>query len=312
MKLFQFFAYLIVSNYIFFEVSKKIFTKLKFYDLPDQQRKKQKGPVLKSGGFTIFWSCTLNILAATYMFDFKIDQKFFYIVILPSFLVLVIGFIDDLIKLSPFNRLTSVSIVAIFSWLQKDRLNLFSFEIINFIIYVGIFIFVVNSFNLFDNTDSALISVIFSINLFFLYYFWNFQNKNLLILTTIFLVSIIFFFKFNMSPARLYLGDSGAYFFGAFFLMFALETFNDPHNGINSSHIFSLILLFIIPAVDTLYVIYSRLNRGIHIFTAGRDHILHKLQEKSYSTNKILFFANTFIFLSLISLNNFNIIRFIE
>jgi UDP-GlcNAc:undecaprenyl-phosphate GlcNAc-1-phosphate transferase len=91
--------------------------------------------------------------------------------------------------------------------------------------------------------------------------------------------------------------------------MFALELFMGPSQKISIFHIFLLIFLFIIPAIDTLYVIHSRIKRRIHIFTAGRDHIMHQIIDKGISINKVLLLVNILNFLILVGLINSNVIK---
>ncbi|MED5528685.1 MAG: undecaprenyl/decaprenyl-phosphate alpha-N-acetylglucosaminyl 1-phosphate transferase, partial [Actinomycetota bacterium] len=39
----------------------------------------------------------------------------------------------------------------------------------------------------------------------------------------------------------------------------------------------------LLPLADTTYVTVTRLARGVHPFTAGRDHLSHRLQDRGYT-----------------------------
>jgi UDP-GlcNAc:undecaprenyl-phosphate GlcNAc-1-phosphate transferase len=85
----------------------------------------------------------------------------------------------------------------------------------------------------------------------------------------------------NWYPARVYMGDSGAYFLG--FLLAVLAIRLRPVDSPQAIGVVIAILLLLLPLVDTTYVVISRLRRGVPPFTAGRDHLSHVLQNRGAS-----------------------------
>ena len=77
------------------------------------------------------------------------------------------------------------------------------------------------------------------------------------------------------------MGDAGAYFLG--FLLAVLTIRLRPIEAPQVIGILIAILLMLLPIVDTTYVVISRLRRGVHPFTAGRDHLSHVLQARGAS-----------------------------
>jgi len=77
------------------------------------------------------------------------------------------------------------------------------------------------------------------------------------------------------------MGDSGAYFLG--FLLAVLAIRLRPVDSPQAIGVLIAILLLLLPLVDTSYVVISRLRRGVHPFTAGRDHLSHVLQNRGAS-----------------------------
>jgi UDP-GlcNAc:undecaprenyl-phosphate/decaprenyl-phosphate GlcNAc-1-phosphate transferase len=82
-------------------------------------------------------------------------------------------------------------------------------------------------------------------------------------------------FAFNISPARLFLGDSGAQTLG--FTLAAVAMIYTPHNLPQASSWFVPILVLGVPIFDTTLVVVSRLFRHRSIFQADRMHTYHRL-----------------------------------
>jgi len=80
---------------------------------------------------------------------------------------------------------------------------------------------------------------------------------------------------YNRSPARLFLGDSGAQTIG--FLLAAVSILYAPHEYPQTTSWFIPILVLGVPIFDTTLVVLSRVRRG-HPFYIGRlDHTYHRL-----------------------------------
>jgi UDP-GlcNAc:undecaprenyl-phosphate/decaprenyl-phosphate GlcNAc-1-phosphate transferase len=104
-------------------------------------------------------------------------------------------------------------------------------------------------------------------------------NQQLVSLMAIALAGVAAGFLFhNWFPARVYMGDSGAYFLG--FLLAILAVRLRPEGVPSWAGIAIALLLVALPIIDTFYVVSKRVMNGIHPFTAGRDHLSHRLQDK--------------------------------
>src|SRR4029079_12727964 len=91
--------------------------------------------------------------------------------------------------------------------------------------------------------------------------------------------ALIGFLKFNWSPSKIFMGDTGSQFLGVFLAstsMLFLWQFNEGNQGILQVKPFVLpALFFIIPIIDTTTVTVRRLLRGQSPFVGGKDHITH-------------------------------------
>jgi UDP-GlcNAc:undecaprenyl-phosphate GlcNAc-1-phosphate transferase len=80
---------------------------------------------------------------------------------------------------------------------------------------------------------------------------------------------------FNVSPARLFLGDSGAQTLG--FTLAAVAMIYTPHNLPQASSWFVPVFVLGIPIFDTSLVVASRLLHHRPVFHADRAHTYHRL-----------------------------------
>jgi UDP-GlcNAc:undecaprenyl-phosphate GlcNAc-1-phosphate transferase len=80
---------------------------------------------------------------------------------------------------------------------------------------------------------------------------------------------------YNITPARLFLGDSGAQALG--FLVASIAMAYTPVGLPPTTSWFVPILLLAIPIFDTTLVTVSRLRRKVPFYKANRDHTYHRL-----------------------------------
>jgi UDP-GlcNAc:undecaprenyl-phosphate GlcNAc-1-phosphate transferase len=82
-------------------------------------------------------------------------------------------------------------------------------------------------------------------------------------------------FFYNLTPARLFIGDSGAQTIG--FLLAVVAILYTPENYPQASSWFLPILVLGVPIFDTCLVVFSRLRRREPFYHAGRNHTYHRL-----------------------------------
>jgi UDP-GlcNAc:undecaprenyl-phosphate GlcNAc-1-phosphate transferase len=116
---------------------------------------------------------------------------------------------------------------------------------------------------------------------FFLFVTIDANQLHLTYISATLLGSCIGMFYFNTTPARTFLGDSGAQFLG--FMLATLAMAYTPPGLPQPSSWFVPILLLGIPIFDTTFVIISRLRRGLPFYKAGQDHVYHRLTQLGMS-----------------------------
>ncbi|MDZ7898039.1 MAG: MraY family glycosyltransferase [Arcicella sp.] len=140
-----------------------------------------------------------------------------------------------------------------------------------------------NSINMLDNMDGIVSSVsLVSLGLALMIIFSSgSQNLMDIILITAVAGALIGFLFFNWNPAKIYMGDTGSQFLGAFLSWVSIQYFwqfrDFSAGGIQVKQFLIPALAFIVPLIDTVTVTLRRLARGVSPFVGGRDHTTHHL-----------------------------------
>jgi UDP-GlcNAc:undecaprenyl-phosphate GlcNAc-1-phosphate transferase len=88
----------------------------------------------------------------------------------------------------------------------------------------------------------------------------------------------------NATPARFFLGDSGAQTIG--FLLAAIAILFTPGNRPPASSWFIPIMIMGVPIFDTTLVTLSRLRRRVPFYKAGNDHTYHRLVKAGFDSKR--------------------------
>jgi UDP-N-acetylmuramyl pentapeptide phosphotransferase/UDP-N-acetylglucosamine-1-phosphate transferase len=202
------------------------------------------------GGFLIF------VFVIAFLIIFYNKNLFSFQVIILGTFFFSLGFLGDLnINIKPELRLFFMLIVSFFLiyFLDIKILNtqlsilnnlINSHKIISSIFVCLALLFVINGCNFIDGFNGLLI--IHSIIILGILYFINSQNSNDDHIKYFILFSIIVCFSvlfFNFPKARIFLGDSGAYFLGTIISLIIIELSN--LNKIISPFFFAGILFYI-------------------------------------------------------------------
>jgi UDP-GlcNAc:undecaprenyl-phosphate GlcNAc-1-phosphate transferase len=92
--------------------------------------------------------------------------------------------------------------------------------------------------------------------------------------------SLIGFLIFNFPPAKIYMGDGGAYFLGFFI---GELTISNSHKGTVVAALVAPLFVLALPILDVSLAILRRGLKGLPLFRADRRHIHHRLLEMGLS-----------------------------
>jgi len=230
-----------------------------------------KRPTAMMGGVAIFLT-TLLMFAA---FVPKTQESL--TVLGASSFLFVIGLLDDVLNIKPYQKLFGQLIGATAFIALGPRLPITGYELADIWITVFWLIGITNAINLLDNMDglAAGIAAIAALSLAFGFAL-NGQTGEL-ILVSVFIGALLGFLVFNFNPASIFMGDCGSMFVG--FLLASSVLVGQA--GGRSRGIFSIlavpVLILFVPIFDTTLVTVIRKLWGRKASQGGRDHTSHRL-----------------------------------
>jgi UDP-GlcNAc:undecaprenyl-phosphate/decaprenyl-phosphate GlcNAc-1-phosphate transferase len=213
------------------------------------------------GGISFYFALILTIICITFLHL----NNFSAILLLSFTIAFCFGILDDFYHNSPFIKFVGQFISA--------------FCFITILWVVGM----MNSINMLDNMDGIVSSVsLVSLGLALMIIFSSkSQNLTDIIIITAVIGALIGFLFFNWNPAKIYMGDTGSQFLGAFLSWVSIQYFwqfrDFAEGGIQVKQFLIPALAFIIPLMDTVTVTLRRLAHGVSPFVGGRDHTTHHL-----------------------------------
>ena len=260
-------------------------------DIPGSLPHKTHGaPTALAGGITLVLALTIGGL----IFNFSMMRSLWNIFV-PTAIVFLVGLWDDFRRLPAWIKLVgqvAASIVLIslgttihfvphhFLGLLPERTNLLADWLITLFWMVGI----TNAFNFVDSMDGLVVGLSGIAISFLVLVTIGSPQVELLRLLTLMLGICAGLFFLNITPAHLFLGDSGAQTMG--FLLAAIGILYTPPNYPQASSWFLPIIVLCVPIFDTCLVVFSRLRRRMPIYQAERNHTYHRLVDRGMDTTR--------------------------
>jgi UDP-GlcNAc:undecaprenyl-phosphate/decaprenyl-phosphate GlcNAc-1-phosphate transferase len=216
-------------------------------------------------------------------------------VISASSLGFISGLYDDAFNTNPLVKFILQLLCGAILVSCGIKINISNYELLNIFFTIVWVVGLMNSINMLDNMDGVTGTVSIMIILGIIFIGLSASNGTttfyLPILAAV-LGALVGFLRFNLNPARIYMGDTGSQFLGVFLAatsIIYLWQFNDGNQGLLQIKPFVLpALFFIIPIIDTTTVTIRRLLRGESPFVGGRDHITHHLAYLGLKESKVV------------------------
>ena len=207
--------------------------------------------------------------------------------LLGAVVVFIFGLWDDANKITALPKLAGQVLAALI--IVASGIHIQIFESVDFFIggpdplYLWLdriltilwIVGITNALNLVDSWDGLSVGLSAWAFGFFMLATFDSQQRDLSLLNALLLGACLSLNYFNLSPSRLFLGDSGAQLLG--FLLAAISILFTPTAAAQTSSWFVPILLLGVPIFDTALVFFSRLRRGRPFYSSGQDHTFHRL-----------------------------------
>lgn len=248
------------------------------FDHPDGGRKTQDRPIPKLGGLALAFSFSVAALAVLFVGGRGDVAGPAIAFLAPALIAALVGYIDDARTVQPIPRLMLQAGIGVLAWGLGTRVEVLGIGWLDLIVTVLWFMVLINGINLLDNSDglaaaTVLTSALGASVIAALY------GQEIIVLLAAALVGVCLGYLWhNWHPATVYMGDSGAYFLGV--MLASLIISLRPSEAAPLTGVILALLLAALPIIDTSYVVIRRWKAGIHPFTAGRDHLAHRLQDQ--------------------------------
>ena len=253
------------------------------------KRMSHTGDVPNIGGLNICFSFMLTYLLFEYD---QLNQSQFFLIGL--FAIMAVGFIDDILILTPTAKLLGEALAGIaligFADMRITHLHgIFGIEQIgtipSYFISLLVLIAIINAINLIDGIDGLASGLGMLYCLFFALYFAAVGDKSWSILAICMIGSLAVFFIYNVFGHRekIFMGDSGSLLLGYLLTacVFHFCEMNAYHEVPEAFHMNAApavaICVLTVPIFDTIRVSLTRIKQHRSPFKPDKNHIHHLL-----------------------------------
>ena len=263
-------------------------------------------PVPRLGGLALAAAfLVVEIVAMTFYPVAREQASDQLIIIFGALGMFGLGFWDDLKPLGAKKKFfTQIAIAALVyaAGIRIESLKVPYFDLalkfgwLSSVVTVLWLVSLTNLINLVDGVDGLAGGI--CLMLMALLAYVGHQTCNLHLLAAGIAGGLAGFLWFNFPPARIYMGDGGAYFLG--FLIGVMTIVSSQKGTIIASLIAPLFVLAL-PILDTSLAILRRGLQGLPVFRPDRRHIHHRLMETGVPQRKIVIgiYAFTALFLAM-------------
>jgi UDP-GlcNAc:undecaprenyl-phosphate/decaprenyl-phosphate GlcNAc-1-phosphate transferase len=233
--------------------------------IPSQNRWSKRTVAQFGGGpvLLIFWLTAMMSPAG----------RQFWVLLLSTVALALLGFIDDLKGLGPKPKLLIEFLVAACTVSSGIISPITPSHAVNWVLTVLWIVVISNAFNIIDNMDGLAggVAIIGLAGIVLL----SGPNSPIGMLSILLMVSVGGFFLFNFNPAKIFMGDLGSLPIG-FFLASASVVSAGGVRVPRAGLVIPCLIMFV-PVFDALLVSLSRRIKGRAISEGGRDHSSHRL-----------------------------------
>lgn len=277
-------------------VSISIANRFDIIDRPRDDRRIHSRPIPRFGGMGIFAGTLVGILATT------MAHPMMKYAVLGGTLMYLLGVADDIKNLKPVVKFAGQWIIASLMYICGIRItfigNMFGIfggseakmilgEGVAYLITVIWIVGITNAVNLMDGMDGLAAGsvAIMALSMAYIAYVHGSRIGSMMVCVALVAVAggCLGFLPYNFSPAKTFMGDSGALFLG---FMIAILSVISPLKRATMVSAVIPILTLAVPIFDTLYAIVRRIAKRQSIMEADKGHLHHHLMAAGYGQRR--------------------------
>ncbi len=266
-------------------------------DIPKDTRRMHKDAVPLAGGAAMVLAVVLSAILSGYGGE---EAPILALISLCAFF----GLIDDIFAVKPLMKIAFQGTMALLAALFIGGIEAFS--VFGNVFYTGALalpltvffvMFMMNAVNLTDGMDglaagnSAIMAFSLSLILFLLY---EDADASLALALS---GACLGFLIYNSHKASVFMGETGSATLGFLLSVLSLKLFS----GAIHAPLSVVVLLFLLPASETVSSFFRRILNGKSPFSADKSHIHHLLYARGFTVRRICLILYTFTALSCFS-----------
>ena len=278
----------------------------KFLPLRVDLHHSQKTPIPRFGGLALVLAFVANEFFTWILFpESRSNLPGRSVLIVSSLAMFALGFMDDLKPVGAKVKLLGQVLIAVAVYYAGVGIQSFKIPFTETIIGLhgwGLVLTVfwlvgmTNLINLIDGVDGLAAGISFMLMALLVYV--GHSNGSFEFLSAGMAGAVLAFLFYNFPPARIYLGDGGAYLLGFQIGLLALLSSN---KGTVFGALVAPLFVLALPIVDTTLAILRRGLRGLPVFRPDQRHLHHHLLRLGHSRRRVVlsFYAVTVVFLAM-------------
>lgn len=264
------------------------------FDKPDDHRKKHGHTISRLGGLPIFLTLMGGIIMTNLLVPATSFSLEWWPLILTNTIVFAIGFLDDLRPLGARVKFIGQIGAAFILYAMGQSIDYVTHPTahthialgwMSSIVTVLWLISIPNIINLIDGMDGLAtgFGLFLSLTLAFVGHFGGMPD--IVMICTVMAGALAGFLLFNLPPAKIFLGDGGAYLIGFFIASVSLTS---SQKGYILGALLVIVIALGVPILDTLFAVIRRAVRGVPLFRADAEHLHHRLIALGFSKGQAL------------------------
>jgi len=251
-----------------------------------------KKPTAMLGGVAIWLSVVITSLVFTLHITYGKQ------ILLASTFLFLVGLIDDLIHVKPYQKLIGQILGAAYVVYYGLSLPWTGSKLFNMALAIFWLIGITNAINLLDNMDGLASGIAIIAGGFLALSFVSAGQYTEAMIMLSFAGGLLGFLVYNSNPASIFMGDCGSMFVGFFLASSALINVSGGRSRSLLPVLAVPILVLFIPIFDTTFVTVLRKLSGRAASQGGRDHTSHRLVALGMSERYAVFMLYGFAALS--------------
>ena len=275
-----------ILSFVLSPVAKYIAGKIGAIDVPKDERRMHKKPIPRLGGLAVFFAFLVTVVILVPV-DFEMQG-----ILLGAVVIVVLGMIDDAVALTAKLKFIVQILAAIIVVLHGTRIDVISnINIFSDKAYLNLGIWsapitviwivaITNAVNLIDGIDGLSVGVCTIASISLLVIAAIVSEFNIMVVTAAVAGACIGFLPYNLNPAKMFVGDTGATFLGFILATLSIQGMFKTYAILSFAVPF---LILGLPIFDTVFAILRRLMKGQSPMSPDRGHVHHRLIDVGFS-----------------------------